>query len=166
MTGEGIVDVGSDQLSRGRISGKLAKKWSRGPRNPEIWPPGGVKIDPPKSGPSPRNPARKPRNSGSQDHFSRNRPKSYYDRYPGLSPKTTEYNLSHPHRICANWAPRARNLARSGPPGPEFPGTGTPPRPDGPNLGFPDQDQEKVAKFLGFGGSEMTILTGRKRYLN
>ena len=160
------MDFGSDQLSRGRTFREMAKKWSRGPRNPEIWPPGGVKIDPPKSGPSPRKTPEISRNSGSQDHFSRNRPKSYYDRYPGLSSKTTEYNLSHPHRICANWAPRARNLARSGPPDPEFPGTGTPPRPDGPNLGSPDQDQEKVAKFLGFGGSEMTILTGQKRYLN
>ena len=119
MIGRGrLGDGGSDQLSRGRTFRKLAKKWSRGPRNPEIWPPGGVKIDPPKSGPSPRKLARKPRNSGSQDPKSRNRPKSYYDRYPGLSSKTTEYNLSHPRRICANWAPRGPESGQIWPPGP------------------------------------------------
>ena len=78
--------------------------------------PGGVKTGPRKSGPSPRKTSKNFPSFGSRGRRSGNRPKSDYDRYPGLILKVTEYNLSHPHRICAN----------SGPPGKSGPPPGRP----------------------------------------
>ncbi len=74
--------------------------------------PGGSRIGSQKSGPSPRNLPEKFPEFGFPGRGSRNRPKSDYDRYPGLRSRTTEYNLSHPHRICANSGPPRE----SGPP--------------------------------------------------
>ncbi len=75
--------------------------------------PGGSRIGSQKSGPSPRKTPKKFPEFGSPGHGSRIWPKSDYDRYPGLRSRMTEYNLSHPHRICANSG--VRNPESGGP---------------------------------------------------
>jgi len=90
----------------GRIWPNLA--WRGGPESGQGGPesgPGGVKTGPQKSGPSPRKTSKNFPEFGSPGRRSGFSPKPDYDRYPGLIPKVTEYNLSHPHRICANSGP-------------------------------------------------------------
>ena len=104
----------------GRIWPNLANlgvlTWPGGVQNPARGGPesgpGGSRIGSQKSGPSPRKTPKKFPEFGSPGHGSRIWPKSDYDRYPGLRSRMTEYNLSHPHRICANSGPPRE----SGPP--------------------------------------------------